>query len=186
MSENLRTYTKAIYTMDAVVQRAADSAWDQQSPCVEWTARQVLGHFIWGVQRLTSVAADGPSPAEQPEADVAGVDPAATWAATRDALFVALDHKGALDREIVGPFGPSTVDDFLGIHSIECLLHTWDVATAVGVEPHLPRDIAAAGAAGLASAGDGLRGPGLFGPAVEVSSDDPVVQFLTIAGRDPR
>jgi hypothetical protein len=45
--------------------------------------------------------------------------------------------------------------------------------------------MAAAGAAGLASFGDAVRGPGLFGPAVEVETDDPVARLVAIAGRNP-
>jgi uncharacterized protein (TIGR03086 family) len=185
MSENLRNYTKAVYAMDAVVQRTPDAAWTKQSPCESWTAREVLGHFMWGAQRVTSVATGAELPAEKAEADVAGADPKASWAATRDALFAALDHPGALAQAFDGPFGPGTLDDFLGIHTLDCMLHTWDVAKTAGIHAHLPPDIAAAGAAGLAAAGDALRGPGLFGPAVETTSDNPVTQFVAISGRDP-
>jgi uncharacterized protein (TIGR03086 family) len=185
MSENLRNYTKAIYAMDAVVQRTPDAAWAKQSPCEAWTAREVLGHFMWGAQRVTAVATAADMPAERAEADVAGADPQSSWAATRDALFAALDHPGALARPFHGPFGPGTLDDFLGIHTMDCLLHTWDVAKTAGIAAHVPADIAAAGAAGLAAAGDALRVPGMFGPAVETKSADAVDRFVAIAGRDP-
>ncbi|MEP7114365.1 MAG: TIGR03086 family metal-binding protein [Ilumatobacteraceae bacterium] len=185
MSENLRNYTKAIYTMDAVVQRVPDSVWDQQSPCDQWSAKEVLGHFMWGTQNLTAAASDGTFPDKQTESQVAGSDPKASWAASRDALLTALDHQGALDKNFNGPFGPGTVDSFLAVHAIDCLLHTWDIAKTAGIDSHLPADLAAAGAAGLASLGDGARGPGLFGPAVEVESDDPVANLVAIAGRNP-
>ncbi len=185
MSENLRTYTKAIYTMDAVVQRVPDAVWDQQSPCEKWCAKEVLGHFLWGMQNLTAAASDGHFPAKTTEAEVSGTDPKATWAATRDALLTALDQEGAIYKNFNGPFGPGTIDSFLAIHSIDCLLHTWDIAKTAGIEAHLPADIAAAGVAGLASLGDGIRAPGLFGPAVDVESDDPVARLVAIAGRNP-
>jgi uncharacterized protein (TIGR03086 family) len=185
MSENLRTYTKAIYTMDAVVQRVPDSVWDQQSPCENWCAKEVLGHFMWGMQNLTAAATQGNPPTRTSEAEVSGSDPKASWATTRDALLTALDHEGAIYNTFNGPFGPGTVDDFLAIHSIDCLLHTWDIAKTAGIEAHLPADMAAAGAAGLAALGDGVRAPGLFGPAVETEADDPVSRLVAIAGRNP-
>jgi uncharacterized protein (TIGR03086 family) len=185
MSENLRNYTKAIYTMDAVVRRTPESSWAQQSPCDLWSARQVLGHFMSGAQRVTAVAAGAQLPAEKPEADVAGDDPQASWAATRDALLTALDHQGSLAQSFNGPFGPGTLDAFLGIHTLDCLLHAWDIAKTAGIDAHLPADLAAAGTAGIAGLGDIARSPGLFGPAVEIDSDDPAKQFAAIAGRNP-
>ncbi len=103
----------------------------------------------------------------------------------RDALLAALDQEGAIHKPFNGPFGPGTIDSFLAIHSMDCLIHTWDIAKTAGIDAHLPPDMAAAGAAGLASLGDGIRAPGLFGPAVVVESDDPVTRLIAIAGRDP-
>ena len=185
MSENLRSYTKAIYTMDAVVQRVPDSVWDQQSPCEQWSAKEVLGHVMRATQSVTAAATGGTFPGDRTEADVAGVDPRATWAQSRDALLAALDQPGAIDQNFNGPFGPGTIDSFLAIHSIDCLLHTWDIAKTAGIDAHLPVDMAAGGAAGLAALGDAVRGPGLFGPAVEIDSDDPVARLVAIAGRNP-
>jgi uncharacterized protein (TIGR03086 family) len=186
MSQNLRNYTKAIYTMDAVVQRTPAAVWDKQSPCEHWTAREVLGHFIWGTKNLVSLATGGPKPAEQPEADVAGKDAHAGWAAARDNVLAALDHPGALQKDFVGPFGPTTVDGFLGIHQLDCILHAWDIAKTAGLDAHLPPDLAADALPGLKALGDGLRGPGLFGPEVTMPANaDPVSQLLGITGRKP-
>ena len=183
MSQNLQNYVKTIYALDAVVQRTPATAWDSPSPCDEWTAREVLGHFMWGLQRVTSIATDAALPAERAEADVAGQDPASSWAETRDAVLAALDHAGALNKVFNGPFGPGPIDGFLSLHTMDGLLHTWDIAKAVGIDAHLPTDLAAAGISGLIAAGDNIRKPGLFGPAVEVSADaDAVTRFVAIAG----
>ncbi|MFV0307615.1 MAG: TIGR03086 family metal-binding protein [Desertimonas sp.] len=186
MSKNLRDYTRAVYTMDAVVNRMPADAWDNPSPCDGWTARQVLGHFMWGAERIASAAAGEDPPAPRSEAEMATDDPPRAWAATRDHVLGALDHDGALRRDFSGPFGPGDVDSFLPIHGVDGLLHAWDVATAGGIEAHLPTDLAAAGAAAIASFGDGIRQPGVFGPAVAVSDDaDDVTRFVAIAGRTP-
>jgi uncharacterized protein (TIGR03086 family) len=186
MSQNLRNYTKAIYTLDAVVQRVPADCWDKQSPCDEWNARQVLGHFMWGLQRVTAVASGQAIPEARPEADVAGPDPRANWSATRDAALAALDHPGAIAQPFTGPFGPGTLDGFFGIHIVDCVLHTWDIAHTAGIDAHLPLDLVEGGAAGLAAAGDAVRAPGVFGPAVTVAADaDAVTRFVALAGRNP-
>jgi len=183
MSQNLRNYTKAIYALDAVVNRMPQAAWDNQSPCADWSAREVLGHTIWGMNRLASVAQGGGVPAEQAEAEVAGAQPWATWAEARNNVLQALDQRGSLQREIDGPFGPSTVDGALGIFFADPLTHAWDVAQAGGIQAALPEDIASLAASNIAAAGDAVRSPGLFDAAQQAASDSVVDQLIAITGR---
>ncbi len=186
MSENLRNYTKAAYTLDAVVRRVPDDAWDRQSPCEDWTAREVLGHVIWGTRNLVALASGGERPPEQAEADVAGAHPGATWRSACDDAMAALDQPGALQRVGPGPFGEMAVDGFLGFIPSDLLAHAWDIATAAGIDAHLPADLCERGAAGLAAAGDLLRGPGLMAAPVEVPADaDAATRFIALSGRRP-
>lgn len=184
MSENLRGYVKTIFALDAVVQRVPDGSWDNQSPCEEWTAREVLGHTMWGMKRMTSVASGGAPPAEQAEADVAGADPVSSWNDCRDALLVALDQPGALQNEFDGPVGRMTLDAAMGFFFADPLLHAWDVATATGIAHAVPEDLAERAYNNLRGAGDSLRGPGMFGPASDVTDDAGVIEkFIAISGR---
>ena len=187
MSQNLRNYVKSVYTLDAVVQRAPQRGWDAASPCDGWTARQVLGHYLWGMKRTIALVNGTEHPAVQAEADVAGSDPNATWAALRDTVLEALDQPGVLDQVVAGPFGDMELDAYLNLPIMDGLLHAWDIATSFGQDAYLPPDLAAVGAAMIASFGDGARRPGLFGPEVEVPADaDSVTRFVAAAGRSPR
>ena len=186
VSENLRNYTRAVYTLDAVVNRMPADAWDNPSPCEGWTAREVLGHFMWGMQNLGNAALGEPAPAARAEADVATDDPATAWAATRDALFAALDREGSLHQPVDFPLGPMDIEGFMPIHTNDGLLHAWDIAHAGGIDACIPHDLAAAGTDALASYGDFVRQPGIFGPAVEVADDaDAVTKYVAMAGRQP-
>ena len=187
MSENLRNFTKAVFAVDAVVNRMPAEAWDNQSPCPDWTARQVLGHVIWGLKNLTARVDGGGPPPDRDEADLAGPDPAATWGPVRDAALAALDRPGVLQTVIETPFGAMPVDQFLGFFALDPQAHAWDIARSADLDPALPDDLAAIGCAQLATAGELLRGAGALGPPIEVSSDaDVVSRFLAISGRDPR
>lgn len=186
MSQNLRNFVKAAYAFDAVVRRVPHGAWDRQSPCEEWTARQVAGHVIWGMRNVGALASGGASPPEQPEAEIAGDDPATTWREACDTTMAALDRPGALARIGNGPFGEMTVDGFLGFYPSDLLAHAWDIATAAGLDARLPIDLCERGARGLAAAGDALRRPGLMGPAIEVDDDaDATTRFIALSGRQP-
>ena len=91
MSDNLRAYTRALYAFDAVAARVEPDQWDNKRPCAEWTAREVLGHVTWGTTALAARVSGGEPPAEAAEAEVAGDDPYASFAAARAAALEALD-----------------------------------------------------------------------------------------------
>lgn len=184
MSENLRNYTKALYALDAVAQRVPADAWDNASCCDGWTAREVAGHASWVIQAVGATASGGEGPAQQPEAEVAGDDPAATVRASVAATLEALDHEGVLNRESQTPFGEMPVDTFLGTIWVDPLTHAWDIADATGVSHGIDASTAEAAHAALAPIADMLRGPGRFGDAVDVDGDA-VARFIGFAGRRP-
>lgn len=186
MSKNLRDFTKTIYTMDGVVRRVADNDWDNQSPNDEWTAKQTLGHVIWGMKRIAAAIKDDPTPEEQAEEDVAGDRPVDSWDDVRENLLDALDHHGVLQKEIETPFGDMTVDEALGKFIFDALTHAWDIAEATGVDAAIPEDLADKALSVLMAFGDAIRGPGLFDSEVKVADDASVQdRFIAFSGRKP-
>lgn len=68
----------------------------------------------------------------------------------------------------------------------EVVLHGWDLARATGQEFVLD-DATATACLGFVESFDPAGPPGLFGPAVPVPDDAPVMDRLVArAGRDPR
>ncbi len=186
MSQNLRDYTKALYTVDGVVQRVDDDSWDNASPNEEWSAKETLGHVIWGLKRIANAARDAGDPPEQAEVDVAGSDPKASWTEAFDDVLEALDQRGVLAKVIETPFGTMSVDDAIGAFFVDPLTHAWDIAKAADVEPALPDDLSKKALAMLAAAGDALRRPGGLGPIVDVDeAASNADKFIATTGRTP-
>ena len=180
MSERLRRFTKAVYGFDAVVRRVDPGRWDEPSPCEEWSAGDVVQHQVDVMNMVTTAAGGDPGVVEDD-------DPVARWAAARDAVLAALDTQGALQRQAETPFGEMSVDRLVGILAVDPLAHTWDLATATGMDPALDEELCERGTRQLEKAGDVLRGPGLSGPAVEVDPGaDAASRFVAMAGRTPR
>lgn len=186
MSENLRRYTKALYALDAVAARVPADAWDNQSPCAEWTARQVAGHAAWVAQMVAATAAGTELSRDKTELEIAGQDPAATVRTTVDQTLATLDQHGALQKVAATPFGEMPIDAFLGIIFVDTFTHTWDLAQAAGVPHALDSELATQAHATLAPISELLRAPGRFEPALEVSDDaDPLTRFIAFTGRQP-
>ena len=183
MSENLRTFTKALYTLDAVAQRVPTDAWNNATCCSDWTAREVAGHASWVIQNIGASASGGEPPAQMAEAEVAGDDPAATLRASIDGTLAALDQQGVLQSVRPTPFGEMPVDDFIGTIWVDPLTHAWDIADATGVDPAIDQETAAAAQAALQPISDMLRGAGRFGDEIATDSDDAVERYVAFAGR---
>ncbi len=83
-------------------------------------------------------------------------------------------------------FGATTIDDLLAIVVYDPLAHSWDLASAVGVDHHCSPEVARAVLATIEELAPTLREYGLIGPPVDVASDDdPLTEFLALVGRTP-
>jgi len=189
MSEHLRWYTKAMYSMDHVVRLVPADAWGNPSPCEGWTARHVLGHVI-AVQRYTLAGLRG----EQYDRGLlfdqtdlsAGDDPAATWAEIRDTMLEALDQPGVLETVVPSSSGPTTVDERIGFNIADTTVHSWDLARAAGVDDRLDPGLVERIATMIAPRIESMRGPMLFDPAVAVdAAADAQARLLALCGRNP-
>ncbi|CAB4875232.1 unannotated protein [freshwater metagenome] len=186
MSANLRLFTKAIYGMDHVVRLARPGDWGNMSPCVGWTARHVLGH-VNAIQRYQESLIVGTEPSMNPMNDPdrhAGDDPAATWAATRDAILEILDRPGVLDMTVNNWSGPTTVDNMIAWNVGDTTTHTWDLARALGVDDRLDPQLVAHVLVVMSPAAGQLRESGMVAAPVDVAADaDAQTRMLAMLGR---
>ena len=182
MSENSRRYIEALYILDAVAKRVPPDAWDNQTCCSDWTAREVAGHASWVTRSIGSTTGAFDSPERQPEAEVAGDDPAAAIAAAVAATHAALDTEGALQTVAETPVGVMPVDSFIGTIWVDALTHAWDIADATGLAHGISDEMAIAAKASLEPISDVLRGPGRFDDPIE-GGPDPVAAFIGFTGR---
>ncbi len=151
-----------------------DDQWEASTPCAEWNVKELVEHSV-GVQVGFAGALVG---AEIPE----GAD----WPTARDAIRAALQNESALDGMTeMGPMGevPKTVP--FGIAASDLLVHSWDLARAIGADESLPADAVAATHAGLKRFPPAMmRAEGRFADEVEAAdSDDAQTQLLKFAGR---
>ena len=155
--------------------------YDDKTPCVEWTVRDLLDHMIGVVAGLGSAAAGKPpSPFEL------AADPAAQFQTAAAAAMEAWRAPGVLEAIVDAGPGPMPGRVLAGINLLDTATHTWDLATATGQPAALPDDVAmAALEASRATISPEIR-PGRFGPEVAVpsgaSATDALVAFL---GRTP-
>ncbi|EID17349.1 hypothetical protein MXEN_01332 [Mycobacterium xenopi RIVM700367] len=168
---------------DAV--RAADGKWQRPSPCEGWNARDVVEHVI-GFHDALLLRPLGLKP-ERPR-----TDPRRRWELTFDRLPVAFGPSQVLRRVVevsaVGnnPAARREVKTLMPRLSQDVLVHTWDLARAVGADDRLDPDWCALFFEQLPSDPDALSASGMFAAPVAVGDDaDIQSRHLARLGRDP-
>jgi uncharacterized protein (TIGR03086 family) len=186
MTENLRTYTKAIYGFEHVLRLTSEKALARKAPCVGWTGKDVVEHVFGAMKMIHSFTTTGNGPKSTPKV---GADPLAQWGKLRDTTLEVLDHEGALQRIANDPFGPEfgpmPIDALIAFMGADIVPHTWDLARTAKVDERLDPTLvkfASATWKGLPEAV--LRMQGMMGPAVKPAKGaDAQTKLLNLLGR---
>jgi uncharacterized protein (TIGR03086 family) len=160
------------------------------TPCDEWDVRSLLNHMTGVVARFGASASRTPPAADpQSERDWVGTDPSAQFEQAAKATLAAWARPGALDGTCLLGSGfelPARVG--ANINFLDTLVHGWDLARALNLDPTLDPALAAA-ALDIANmvVTDERRGPGKgFGPPVVIAPGaSPTDQLVAFTGRQP-
>ena len=134
------------------------------TPCKDWTAQDIVDHVVGGTSYYTD-AWGGKVP------DLAtDVDLAARYRALAAALADTCRQPGVLEQMVPSPLGSGELlaTMMLGIYTADTLIHTWDLARAVGTDAHLDQDLLQRTWDGMLPMEAALRRPEVFGPAIEI------------------
>ena len=155
----------------------AEGGWDNPSPCTEWDARGVVEHVI-GFHDVLLLRPMGTKPSRPRR------DPKARWAVTVPAILATLDQP--LPPRPTTTAAPPDLERLLPMLTLDVLVHSWDLARAVGVQPQLDPELCRIVYQAVLSNDQRLRTSGMFGPAVAVADDaDPTTLLVSFLGRDP-
>jgi uncharacterized protein (TIGR03086 family) len=164
---------------------AAQGRWSAPSPCTEWDARGVVEHVI-GFHDVLLLRPMGAKP-QRPHGD-----PAARWNVTRDALRSLLDMPGLFDGPVevpaVGNNPPTRIEaaPLVGLLSLDVLIHSWDLARAVGGDDRLDPDLCELFLSRLPDDPTSQVTSGMFAPPVTLpETPDAQSALLARLGRDP-
>ncbi|MEY2425918.1 MAG: hypothetical protein QOI61_1490 [Actinomycetota bacterium] len=182
MSEISERYQKAAARFGERVREVPADKWDSPTPCEGWVARDVVRHLAewvpgmfagtWGLAMPTLPSVDD--------------DPVATWDALNTWCQSSLDDQELAVSARDTPMGNKSFEDaFAMIALTDVVIHTWDLARAVGLDETLDADEVQGLLAGMSQLPDEMRGD-FFGPKVAVADDaDDQTKMLAYSGRRP-
>lgn len=180
MTDAQDRYRRVSKGFDDVVQSVTPDRWEAQSPCEQWTARDVVAHVVQGHRRVIAGVRSGeltPLGADE--------DPRQAWEEASGAMNEITADPEALAREIDGPFGKMPAGEIIGRFVImDLLVHTWDLARAVGADERLDEDSVHDAYDTLKPLDAMIRQPNVFGPRLEPPlGADLQTEFLYFLGR---
>ena len=165
--------------------QSADGKWDRLSPCAGWDARAVVEHVI-GFHDVLLLRPLGLKP-ERPRDN-----PQRRWELTFHGLREALGREGLFERVVevpaVGKNPAATLDARKLVPRLtqDVLVHTWDLARAVGADDRLDPGWCAIFFDELPADPNVLSTSGMFAAPVAVDDQaDVQSKLLSRLGRDP-
>jgi uncharacterized protein (TIGR03086 family) len=188
-------HRRAMVDSGALLDRIGPSDLARPTPCTGWDLRALVAHLI-GQNHGFAEAVDGAAvgvdaprsafAARPPEPDLVGQ----VWRASADRLTAAF-AAAPLDRPVllveISEEARFPVAVVVGFQLLDTVVHSWDVATALGLTYRPDDELVAATLAVARRVPDGpnRRVPGAaFAPARTGPRIDDWVQALALVGRD--
>lgn len=170
-------YRRLAAAMTEKIEHVPTAAWGNQSPCVDWTARDVVRHVVEVHGMFQGLV--GRTLVEHPSTDE---DPAGSFAAVRDQMQSDLLDPGRVCEEYDGRLGRSTFGKAVnGFVCFDLVVHNWDLSRATGQDESLdPRDVEQIQSA-VDTMGQMMRENGVVGPPVEPPADASAQELLLCA-----
>jgi uncharacterized protein (TIGR03086 family) len=180
MSEVADRYQTIADGFEARLAGIDHDGWSGQSPCTDWTARDVAVHVIQTHRRVRSTL-DGSDPADVD----ATADLRPQWETARGGIATALADPDLSSKTVGGAFGEQPFESLVGrLLCADTLVHTWDLARATGQDDQLDPDAVAQAFRFLSPIDEAIRRPGGFAPKIAPASDaDEQTSFLNFCGR---
>ena len=180
MTEVQAKYRIAANAFDAAVSAVAPQQWGLQSPCEEWTARDIVRHVVSGHRGVIANVTGGE--AKPLSADE---EPKQAWESAFRVMGEIAGDADALAKEVDGPTGKMAAGDIIGSFvTMDVLVHTWDLARTVGADEHLDENSVRLAYEAMKPMDAMIRQPGVFGPKLDPPTGaDMQTEFLYFLGR---
>lgn len=189
MTSNIELHDQANDHFARLLEQVPAGGLDAQTPCTDWKVRDLVDHVVGGNLMFANVVR-GEGTGTMTDPATLGDDPVKALRAAAQEASEAWHQPGTAEKMINLPFGTFPGEIAIGIHYVDMVVHSWDLAKAAGLPTaDFPAELVEPALAMAAMFPDtpDLRGPGgPFAPRVEVPEDAPAIDKLAgLTGRQP-
>ncbi|MFJ2033418.1 TIGR03086 family metal-binding protein [Streptosporangium sp. NPDC087985] len=179
-------YRRALDYFGTLVHQIKPEQWDNETPCVDWDVRTLVNHVV-GENRWASQLLAGRTVADVGDAldgDLLGDDPLKAFDISAMAATQAASEEQSLTRVVHLSFADVPGEEYISELFADALIHTWDLARAIGAGERLDPELVDACLARFAGAKEGYRQAGVIEGYPPAPSDvDPQTRLLASWGR---
>jgi uncharacterized protein (TIGR03086 family) len=173
---------------DGYIQRAREvtaAQWSAPTPCSEWNVRSLVNHvageYLWVPELMAGKTVSDVG--NRLDGDLLGDDPIEALASATRSAKAAADNPDSLTRTVHLSFGDVTGAEYLKQMAIDSVIHTWDLARAIGADETLDPELVDFAFDELRQHAEDWRTGGAFGPAKEPADDSNQSRLLALTGR---
>ena len=185
--ELMDLYRRTVDTWTHALDGVGPQHWDGPTPCTEWTVRDLVNHVV-GEDAWTAPLMRGATIADVGESldgDLLGGEPQAVARRSAHEAVAAVEQTFAEGGVVHLSYGDETQGEYLRQLAADHLVHSWDLAAAVGGETALDPELVNEVADWFGDREELYRGAGAIGPRVDHHAMDPQATLLAASGRDP-
>ena len=183
----VKLHDRALEATTSIVANVDAAQLSAPTPCAEFDVRGLLNHMIGGNHRFVKIAAGEPGDSVPATGDFVVNDALTPYRESADAVSKAWSEPSVLEKTVHLPFAEVPGAVAIGIHTVETIVHGWDLATATGQPTELDPELYAVAWEHCKDIDDSFRGPGRpFGPAVTApASASDTARLMAWLGRHP-
>ena len=178
-------HRRAAEAFGARVFAISSEQWNLPTPCTEWNVRDLVHHLVYE-NRWTVPLMNGATihqVGDRFELDLLGDDPKRVW---REALEGAVRAVAGvpMNRIVHLSYGDVPASHYAFELATDHLIHSWDLARAIGADESLDPDLLELVYARMKPREHALKASGLFGRRIEPPRDaDLQTRVLALYGR---
>ncbi len=186
MSSTPERFGAVVAAMGETVRAVPGNGWGGATPCTEWSVRDLVNHVVSECRWMPPLF-EGRTIADvgsSLDGDLLGNDPGAAWEGAAAASVAAVRAPGAMQSTVHLSYGDVPGDQYAREIVADLVVHTWDLARAVGANERLDPDLVQAAWDHLAPVAESWRSAGAFSAALDVPENaDLQTKLLALTGR---
>lgn len=184
----IEQYRRSVAGFTERLAQIGPEQWSAPTPCTEWDVRALVNHIV-NEERWMPPLFGGATIAEVGDrfnGDLLGDDPLGNAADAAREADAAVAAPGAMERTVHLSFGDFPAGEYLGQLLVDHLVHSWDLAAAIGADRTLDAAVVSAVTGWFVPRERAYRESGAIGPRVDVpASASEQDRLIGAFGRNP-